>query len=145
MIRGQRVMLDFDLATLYEVETRVLNQSVKRNTMRFSEDFMFQLSELEWEDISSQFVTTSRMKRPKSALPYAFTEHGALMLSSVLKSDIAIEVSINVTRAFVAMRRMAATLPSTDADVAQLRKDFEELKLDIEDIMRDQNSTPVHM
>jgi hypothetical protein len=132
-------MLDFDLASLYEVETRVLNQSVKRNIRRFPEDFMFQLTELEWDNISSQFVTTSRLKRPKSALPFAFTEHGALMLSSVLKSDLAIEVSIKITRAFVAIRHIVASLPNTASDVAQLRKDFEELKLDIEDILRDQN------
>ena len=90
-IRGQRVMLDFDLAELYQVETRVLNQSVKRNIKRFPEDFMFQLSDIEWAAISSQFVMTSRAKRPKSALPLAFTEHGALALASVLRSDVAIE------------------------------------------------------
>ena len=81
-IRGQRVMLDFDLATMYGVETRVLNQAVKRNIKRFPEDFMFQVSEIEWHVISSQFVMTSRAKRPKSALPLAFTEHGALMLNT---------------------------------------------------------------
>ena len=104
-IRGQRVMLDFDLATMYGVETRVLNQAVKRNIKRFPEDFMFQVSEIEWHVISSQFVMTSRAKRPKSALPLAFTEHGALMLSSILRSDIAIDTSIKITRAFVAMRQ----------------------------------------
>lgn len=104
-IRGQRVMLDFDLATMYGVETRVLNQAVKRNIKRFPEDFMFQVSEIEWHVISSQFVMTSRAKRPKSALPLAFTEHGALMLSNVLRSDIAIDTSIKITRAFVAMRQ----------------------------------------
>ncbi len=78
-IRGQRVMLDFDLAGLYKVETRVLNQSVKRNIERFPEDFMFQLTEFEWQMMSSQFVTTSKSKRPISAIPYAFTEHGVTM------------------------------------------------------------------
>ena len=78
-IRGQRVMLDFDLAMLYCVETRVLNQAVKRNRERFPADFMFQITAEEWSFISSQFVMTSRLKRPKSALPLAFTEHGALM------------------------------------------------------------------
>lgn len=95
-------MLDFDLAQLYQVETRVLNQAVKRNIERFPEDFMFQLTDGEWTIISSQFVMTSRSKRPKSALPLAFTEHGVLMLSSVLRSEVAIEVSIKITRAFVA-------------------------------------------
>lgn len=139
-IRGQRVMLDFDLALLYSVETRVLNQAVKRNAERFPADFMFQLTAEEWSFISSQFVMTSRLKRPKSALPFAFTEHGALMLASVLRSDVAIDMSIKITRAFVAMRSMMAVLSNTVADVAQLRKDFEELKLDIEDILADQNN-----
>ena len=139
-IRGQRVMLDFDLAMLYSVETRVLNQAVKRNAERFPTDFMFQLTAEEWSFISSQFVMTSRLKRPKSALPFAFTEHGALMLASVLRSDVAIDMSIKITRAFVAMRSMVAVLSNTAADVAQLRKDFEELKLDIEDILADQNN-----
>ena len=140
-IRGQRVMLDFDLAELYQVETRVLNQAVKRNIARFPDDFMFQLTDLEWSFISSQFVMTSRAKRPKSALPLAFTEHGALMLSSVLKSGVAIETSIKITRAFVAIRHMVVSLPKPEvnSDVAQLRKDFEDLKLDIEDILHDQN------
>ena len=139
-IRGQRVMLDFDLAMLYSVETRVLNQAVKRNSERFPTDFMFQLTAEEWSFISSHFVMTSRLKRPKSALPFAFTEHGALMLASVLRSDVAIDMSIKITRAFVAMRSMLVALPNTAADVAQLRKDFEELKLDIEDILADQNN-----
>ena len=140
-IRGQRVMLDFDLAELYQVETRALNQAVKRNIDRFPDDFMFRLSPTEWEVISSQFVMTSRAKRPKSSLPLAFTEHGALMLASVLRSNIAVEISIKVTRAYVAIRRMAASLPPTNtaADLAQLRQDFEELKLDIEDILANQN------
>ena len=75
---------------------------MRRNVKRFPEDFMFQVSEIEWQVISSQFVMTSRMKRPKSSLPLAFTEHGALMLSSVLRSDIAVDTSIKITRAFVA-------------------------------------------
>ena len=79
-IRGYKVMLDFDLAELYEVETRVLNQAVKRNPKRFPPDFMFQLTSEEWERISSQFVMTSRAKRPKSAFPLAFSEHGATIL-----------------------------------------------------------------
>ena len=74
-------MLDFDLAEIYQVETRVLNQAVKRNIRRFPDDFMFQLTKKEWESISSQFVMTSRSKRPKSAYPLVFTEHAATMLS----------------------------------------------------------------
>ena len=95
-------MLDRDLAEMYGVETRVLNQAVKRNIERFPEDFMFQLTLAEWESMSSQFVMTSRKKRPKSSLPYAFTELGVAMLSSVLNSKIAIQVNMGIMRAFVA-------------------------------------------
>ena len=104
-------MLDFDLAEMYQVETRILNQSVKRNQSRFPEDFMFQLTNEEWEDMSSQFVMTSRAKRPKSALPLAFTEHGVVMLSSILRSDIAIQTSVLIVRAFVAIRQLIAKFP----------------------------------
>ena len=136
-IRGQRVMLDFDLAELYQVETRVLNQAVKRNIDRFPEDFMFQVTAEEWEVISSQFVMTSRNKRPKSALPLAFTEHGVVMLSSVLRSDIAVQTSVLITRAFVAMRQMIANSPVIMS--AQLQKEMKELKEYIEDVFADQN------
>ena len=103
-IRGQRVMLDFDLAALYQVTTSALNQAVKRNIERFPEEFMFRISEIEWKNMSSQFVTTSRTKRPKTSFPYAFTEQGVGMLSSVLRTPIAIQVCISVVKAFVAMR-----------------------------------------
>ena len=124
-VRGQKVMLDFDLAEMYQVETRILNQSVKRNQSRFPEDFMFQLTNEEWEDMSSQFVMTSRLKRPKSAIPLAFTEHGVVMLSSVLRSDIAIQTSVLIVRAFVAMRQLITT-PQIDR-VGQLEKQISEL------------------
>ena len=137
-IRGQRVMLDFDLAAMYGVETRALNQAVRRNVKRFPEDFMFQVSEIEWQVISSQFVMTSRMKRPKSSLPLAFTEHGALMLSSVLRSDIAVDTSIKITRAFVAMRQAinAIALPSK---LSELEKSIEDLRTEVDEILADQN------
>ena len=136
-IRGQRVMLDFDLAELYQVETRVLNQAVKCNIDRFPEDFMFQVTAEEWVVISSQFVMTSRNKRPKSALPLAFTEHGVVMLSSVLRSDIAVQTSVLITRAFVAMRQMIANSPVIMS--AQLQKEMKELKEYIEDVFADPN------
>ena len=136
-IRGQRVILDFDLAELYQVETRVLNQAVKRNIDRFPEDFMFQVTAEEWVVISSQFVMTSRNKRPKSALPLAFTEHGVVMLSSVLRSDIAVQTSVLITRAFVAMRQMIANSPVIMS--AQHQKEMKELKEYIEDVFADQN------
>lgn len=155
-IRGQRVMLDFDLAALYHVTTGNLNKAVKRNIKRFPPDFMFQLTKEEFLKLKSSLIfqigisndstlthhgITSTGRGGTRTLPYAFTEQGLAMLSGVLTSDIAINVNISIMRAFVEFRHMASTLslPSTNADVAQLRKDFEELKLDIEDILRDQN------
>ena len=136
-VRGQKVMLDFDLAEMYQVETRILNQSVKRNQSRFPEDFMFQLTNEEWEYMSSQFVMTSRAKRPKSALPLAFTEHGVVMLSSILRSDIAIQTSVLIVRAFVAIRQLIAKFPVDR--VGQLENQMEELKNYIEEAFTDYN------
>jgi phage regulator Rha-like protein len=116
-IRDERVMLDFDLASLYDVETRVLNQSVKRNIKRFPKDFMFQLTKDEYEalrfqietleqNMSSQIVMTYPTKRPNSALPYAFTEQGVAMLSGILNTDKAINMNIAIMRAFVEVRKI---------------------------------------
>jgi hypothetical protein len=99
-IRSNKVMLDFDLALLYEVETRSLNQAVKRNIDIFPDDFMFQLSESEWEWMSSQIVMTSSTKRPKTALPFAFTEHGVTMLANILKSKKASQSILSIAIAF---------------------------------------------
>lgn len=104
-IRGLKVILDYDLAELYEVETRALNQAVKRNMKRFPIDFMFQLNEKEAEILKSQFVTSSWGGTRK--LPFAFTEHGVTMLASVLRSDKAIEVNIQIVRAFIILRQYA--------------------------------------
>ncbi|MDB4919963.1 ORF6N domain-containing protein [Mucilaginibacter sp.] len=134
-IRGERVMLDMDLAALYEVETRILNQSVKRNIKRFPEDFMFQLSTAEWQNMSSQNVTTYPGNNPSSQfvmmdlpknragkyLPYAFTEQGVAMLSGILNSDTAINMNIAIMRAFVAIRRL--TLNQMD-----LKEQLQEIK-----------------
>ena len=106
-VRGFKVMLDFDLAELYEVETRVLNQAIKRNIDIFPDDFMFQLSKKEWNNMSSQIVMTSPSKRPKTALPLVFTEHGVTMLANVLKSKKARQTSISVVRAFIALKQFA--------------------------------------
>ena len=103
-IRGIQVMLDFDLAELYQVETRILNQSVKRNIKRFPPDFMFQLNEEEFS-LVSQFVIPKNGRGGRRLLPYAFSEPGLAMLSGILNSDIAIEVNINIMRAFVQMRK----------------------------------------
>ena len=140
-IRGQRVMLDRDLAELYHVKTGNLNKAVKRNMRRFPPDFMFQLDKEEFVKLKNDLIFqngTSSWGGTRK-LPFAFTEQGLAMLSGILNSDIAIDVNISIMRAFVALRHMAATLPNTTSDVTQLRKDFEELKLDIEDILRDQN------
>jgi hypothetical protein len=104
-IRKQRVMLDFDLAELYEVETRALNQAVKRNLKRFPSDFMFQLSNKEFDNLMSQSVISSWGGTRK--LPFAFTEHGVTMLASVLRSERAIEINIQIVRAFIALRQYA--------------------------------------
>lgn len=109
IIRGQHVMLDRDLAVLYRVETRVLNQAVKRNLERFPEDFMFQLTKEEFENWKSQIVTSKSIIMGARKLPYAFTEQGIAMLSSVLKSQTAVDVNIRIMRAFVSMRRFIAT------------------------------------
>ena len=107
LIRNQKVMLDSDLAELYQVETRRLNEQVKRNTGRFPDDFMFQLTEEEWTNLKSQNATSSWGGRRK--LPFAFTEHGVLMLSSVLNSERSIAVNIHIMRVFTKLREMLIT------------------------------------
>jgi len=110
IIRNQKVMLDSDLAMLYEVKTKVLNQAVKRNIERFPEDFMFQLTEDECDFLRSQFVTsknTNETRGGRQYLPYVFTEQGVAMLSSVLRSKRAIEVNMQIMRTFVKMRKWA--------------------------------------
>ncbi|MDR2576417.1 MAG: ORF6N domain-containing protein [Treponema sp.] len=102
-IRGQQVMLDEDLAKIYQVETKVMNQAVKRNIDRFPHEFMFQLTQREYENLKSQIVTSSWGGRRK--LPFVFTEHGVIMLSSVLNSKIATKINIAVVKAFIEMRR----------------------------------------
>lgn len=104
-IRNQRVMIDFELAELYDVETRILNQAVKRNIKRFPPDFMFQLTNKEFDNLISQSVTSSWGGTRK--LPYVFTEHGVTMLASILKSDLAIDINIQIVRAFIALRQFA--------------------------------------
>ncbi len=107
LVRGEKVMFDTDLAELYQVETKVLNQAVKRNLHRFPEDFMFQLSKKEMKNLKSQIVTSSWGGARK--LPYVFTEQGIAMLSSVLNSKIAINVNIQIIRVFTQMRRALLT------------------------------------
>ena len=108
VVRGQQVMMDSDLAMLYQVETRVLNQAVKRNIARFPEKFRFQLTKEEYDSLRSQFVT-SNGKGGRRYMPYVFTEQGIAMLSAVLRSDIAVQVSIKIMDTFVEMRRFLAS------------------------------------
>ena len=110
LIRGQKVMLDADLAVLYGVETKVLNQAVKRNIARFPEDFMFQLTKEEFDALRSQGVTSKPVGRGgRRSPPHAFTEQGVAMLSSVLRSDRAVQVNIQIMRTFVKLRRIMAS------------------------------------
>lgn len=133
-VRGRQVMLDKDLAELYGVETKVLNQAVKRNSKRFPDDFMFQLKNEEWEILRSQFVTSSW--GGIRYLPYAFTEQGVAMLSSVLRSDTAIEVNIRIMRTFVAVRQY---LVAPKCNNCQLEGEVKRLAAYIEEVLADAN------
>lgn len=121
VIRGQRVMLDADLAMLYGVSTKALNQAVKRNLRRFPPDFMLQLTENELELLRSQIVT-SKGRGGRRYAPYVFTEHGAVMLASVLNSDQAVDVSIFVVRAFVQLREMLSVHKELAAKFNELER-----------------------
>jgi phage regulator Rha-like protein len=122
-IRDSKVMLDFDLAELYEVETRVLNQAVKRNITRFPHDFMFQLDKSELEILKSQFVT-SRWGGSRK-MPYAFTEQGVAMLSGLLNSEVAIKVNIAIMRAFVEIRNRLSYKNELSQQLKDLRQELE--------------------
>ncbi len=132
VIRGQKVMLDRDLAQMYGVETKVFNQSVKRNIERFPKDFMFCLREKEWENLRSQFVTSSwggtRYR------PNVFTEQGVAMLSSILNSQTAIEVNIRIIRVFTKLREYTLTHTDILRQLAQLEKNVKGNGRDIENI-----------
>ncbi len=132
-IRGERVMLSADLAEIYGVETRVLNQAVKRNAARFPGDFMFQLTAKEMADLKSQSVTSS-WGGARRALPYAFTEHGAVMLASVLNSPRAVRMSVYVVRAFVSVaqlmskhKELAAKITALEGKVGKHDKQLQNL------------------
>ena len=124
MLRGHKVMLSTDLAELYGVEPRVLVQAVKRNIERFPEDFMFQLNEEEFSDLKSQFVTSS-WGGIRRAAPYAFTEQGVAMLSSVLRSKRAVQVNVEIMRAFVRLRRMLASHEDLARKLDALEKKYD--------------------
>jgi len=124
LIRGQKVMLDRDLAFLYGIQTKLLKRAVKRNISRFPDDFMFQLTKDEAEYSRCQFGTLKRGENIKY-LPFAFTEHGILMLSSILNSKRAIYVNIQIMRAFVKLRTMLATHKELAAKFAELERKYE--------------------
>lgn len=138
-IRGRKVMLDRDLADMYGVETRVLNQAVKRNLERFPEDFMFKLSQDEVEIWKSQIVMSNSVKMGLRRTPYAFTELGVAMLSSVLNSKTAIQINMGIMRAFVAVRESISLLTDSNNRLTLLEKNFSELKADLEEIFSDYN------
>jgi phage regulator Rha-like protein len=122
LIRGKRVMLDSDLANVYQVETKVLNQAVKRNLARFPADFVFRLIDEELDSLRRQIGTSKTGRGGRRYLPYAFTEHGAVMLASVLNSATAVEASIRVVRAFVKMRSILALHKDLAKRIEQLSK-----------------------
>lgn len=136
-IRNQSVMLDRDLAELYGVETRVLNQAVKRNIDRFPEDFTFRSTESEFQSWKSQIVITNSLKMGLRQRPYAFTELGVAMLSSVLNSKTAIQINMAIMRTFVVVRQVITVSPAENEK--ELRNEMKELKAYIEEIFTDQN------
>ena len=121
-IRGEMVMLDFDLAYLYEVDTKTLNQAVKRNIERFPADFMFRLSEKEWIEMMSQSVISSGYKRNKKLIPFAFTEHGVAMISGVLKSEKALMMNISIIRMFIEMKRVLIKNATIKGQLQEIRE-----------------------
>ena len=131
-------MLDRDLASLYGVETKVLNQAVKRNIRRFPPDFMFQLSKEEFENWKSQIVTSNGDRKGLRRPPYAFTEQGVAMLSGILNSEVAIDTNIKIMRAFVAARRLLS-LPDTSDRLSSIEKEIAHLREEMNDTLADQN------
>jgi hypothetical protein len=122
-IRGYKVLLDFDLAELYNTETRTLKQAVRRNLNRFPEDFMFELTEEEVKDLVSQSVIPSKSKLG-GAIPFAFSEQGVAMLSSVLNNEKAIEINIAIMRNFVSLRKFALTYEELTKRVTEIEQQF---------------------
>lgn len=125
-LRGHKVMLDFHLADLYEIETRVLKQAVRRNLNRFPSDFMFELSDNEINSLVSQFVIPSKSKLG-GAVPFAFTEQGVAMLSSVLNSEKAIAINIAVMRTFVSLRQFALNYKDLNDKITEIEKQFPDI------------------
>ena len=132
-IRGQKVILDFDLAKMYQVETKRLKESVRRNIRRFPEDFMFELSTEEWAVLRSQFASSSWGGQRYN--PYAFSEQGVAMLSSVLNSEVAIDINISIMRAFVMIRQFALTYQELNEKLIALEKKYNQKFTDIDQVL----------
>ena len=132
-IRGKKVILDFDLAKMYQVETKRLKESVRRNIRRFPEDFMFELSTEEWVILRTQFATSSWGGQRYN--PYAFTEQGIAMLSSVLNSEIAIDINIAIMRAFVMIRQFALTYQELNEKLIELEKKHNQKFTDVDQVL----------
>jgi hypothetical protein len=131
-LRNHKVMLDRDLATLYGIETRVLKQAVRRNIVRFPEDFMFELTKEEFENWRSQFATSNSDKMGLRYAPMVFTEHGVLMLSSVLNSEKAIQTNIQIIRIFTKIRQMLVDTTELSLDVEKIKKKIDNQGKNIE-------------
>ena len=144
-VRGLRVMLDRDLAELYNVETRALNQAVRRNINRFPEDFMFVMTEDEMNAWKSQIVMSNSIRMGMRRPPVVFTELGIAMLSSVLRSETAIQVNINIMRAFVAIRHAIGAWQGVNLKVEQLSHKVDNLNARVDEILHEQNENNMEM
>jgi len=138
-LRGQQVMLDRDLAELYQVETKVFNQAVKRNNERFPNDFMFQLSEKEYENLRSQIVTSNKGRGGRRYLPYAFTEEGIYMLATVLNSKVAVQTNISIIRTFKKLREFSRHYNALAKKIMEVErkndKQYKELKKALDELI----------
>ena len=142
LVRGQKVMLDRDLAALYGVPTKALNQAVRRNLGRFPEDFMFQLLAEEAERLRSQFVTSNAARGGPRYLPFVFTEQGVAMLSSVLRSERAVKVNIGIMRTFVRLRQLLASHRDLERQLAELEQKYDRKFRDVFDAIRELMERP---
>ena len=137
VIRGYKVMLDFHLAEIYEVETRRLKEQVRRNMERFPSDFMFQLTKIEWSEVIANCDNLPENIKYSPTTPFAFTQEGVAMLSGVLRTPVAIQTNISIMRAFVAVRNLILNPPISEEK--QLQNEIRALKAYVEDIFKDQN------
>ena len=136
-LRGLKVMFDFDLSALYVVENRILKQTVKRNVERFPSDFMFQLTKAEWLELIANCDNLPENAKFSPATPYAFTQEGVAMLSGVLRSPLAIQVNINIMRAFVVIRNYVLVATITEKELIAIKKQIKALTEDMESLGKD--------